>query len=251
MTNMTDPRPAAPLRRALVTGASGELGGAIARRLARDGFHVIAHANSRAEAAELLALQIQAGGGSAEAVCFDVTDRAACEAVLLPLLEVAPIQVLVNNAGLHDDGVFPALREEQWHRVIDVSLNGFFNVTQPLTMPMIRTRWGRVINISSVAGLMGNRGQTNYAAAKGALNSATKALSLELASRGITVNAVAPGIIASPMTARAFDEKAIAQLVPAKRAGTADEVAALVAFLASDEAAYITGQVISINGGMA
>jgi 3-oxoacyl-[acyl-carrier protein] reductase len=239
------------LRRALVTGASGEIGSAIARRLARDGFHVILHANSRPDAVELLALQLKAAGGSAEAVCFDVTDRAACEAVLLPLAELAAIQVVVNNAGLHDDAVFPAMREEQWHRVIDVSLHGFFNVTQPLVMPMIRTRWGRVINISSVAGVMGNRGQTNYAAAKGALNSATKALSLELASRGITVNAVAPGIIASPMAAQAFDDKTIAQLVPAKRAGKADEVAALVGFLAGDEAGYITGQVISINGGMA
>jgi 3-oxoacyl-[acyl-carrier protein] reductase len=240
-----------PLRRALVTGASGEIGSAIARRLARDGFHVILHANSRPEAVELLALQLKAAGGSAEAVCFDVTDRAACDAALLPLAEVAAIQVVVNNAGLHDDAVFPAMRDAQWHRVIDVSLHGFFNVTQPLVMPMIRTRWGRVINISSVAGVMGNRGQTNYAAAKGALNSATKALSLELASRGITVNAVAPGIIASPMAAQAFDDKTIAQLVPAKRAGQPDEVAALVGFLAGDEAGYITGQVISINGGMA
>jgi len=237
-------------RRALITGASGELGGAIARRLARDGFHVIAHANSRPEAVELLALQLKAAGGSAEAVCFDVTNRGACETALAALTDAGAIQVVVNNAGLHDDAVFPAMREEQWQRVIDVSLNGFFHVTQPLVMPMIRTRWGRIINISSVAGVMGNRGQTNYAAAKGALNSATKALSLELASRGITVNAVAPGIIASPMTAQAFDDKAIAQLVPAKRAGKADEVAALVGFLAGDEAGYITGQVISINGGM-
>jgi 3-oxoacyl-[acyl-carrier protein] reductase len=139
----------------------------------------------------------------------------------------------------------------QWQGVIDVSVNGFFNVTQPLTMPMIRTRWGRIINISSVAALTGNRGQVNYAAAKGALNSATKALSLELASRGITVNAVAPGIIDSGMAEGTFDPKVIDSIVPMKRAGSADEVAALVAFLASTDAGYITGQVISINGGMA
>jgi 3-oxoacyl-[acyl-carrier protein] reductase len=138
----------------------------------------------------------------------------------------------------------------QWHRVIDLSVNGFYNVTQPLLLPMIRTRWGRVISISSVTALTGNRGQVNYAAAKGALNAATKALSLEVASRGITVNAVAPGIISTGMGDGAFDDAAIADLVPMKRAGRAEEVANLVGFLASEEAAYITGQVISINGGM-
>ena len=238
-------------RRALVTGASGELGRAIARRLARDGAHVIVHANSRLEAAETLAEELRVSGGSAQAVAFDVTDRAATHGAIEALVQSAPIQILVNNAGIHDDGVFPALRESQWDRVISVSLDGFFNVTQPLMMPMIRSRWGRVINISSVAAIMGNRGQVNYAAAKGALNSATKALALEVASRGITVNAVAPGVIASPMAAAAFDAKAIAQLVPAKRAGTPEEVAALVGFLAGEEAGYITGQVVSINGGMA
>lgn len=238
-------------RRALVTGASGELGRAIARRLARDGAHLIVHANSRLEAAEALAEELRAAGGSAEAIAFDVTDRAAAHAAIEALVQSAPIQILVNNAGIHDDGVFPALRESQWDRVISVSVDGFFNVTQPLMMPMIRSRWGRVINISSIAAIMGNRGQVNYAAAKGALNSATKALALEVASRGITVNAVAPGIIASPMADAAFDAEAIARLVPAKRAGTPDEVAALVGFLASDEAGYITGQVVSINGGMA
>lgn len=237
-------------RRALVTGASGALGGAIARRLARDGLHVIVHANTRLEAAAALAEDIAATGGSAEAVAFDVTDRAAARAALERLLEGGPVQVLVNNAGVHDDGVFPALREQQWQRVIATSLDGFFHVTQPLMMPMIRTRWGRVINISSVAGVAGNRGQVNYAAAKGALNSAAKALSLEVASRGITVNAVAPGIISSPMADAVFDPAAIAQMVPAKRAGSPEEVAALVGFLAGDEAGYITGQVISINGGM-
>jgi 3-oxoacyl-[acyl-carrier protein] reductase len=139
---------------------------------------------------------------------------------------------------------------QQWHGVIDLSVNGFYNVTQPLMLPMIRTRWGRVITISSVTALMGNRGQVNYAAAKGALNAATKALSLEVASRGITVNAVAPGIIATGMGDGAFDAAAIADMVPMKRAGSAEEVAGLVAFLASEEAGYITGQIISINGGM-
>jgi 3-oxoacyl-[acyl-carrier protein] reductase len=239
------------MKRALVTGGSGDLGSAIARRLARDGLHVIVHANARLAAAETIAQEIRAAGGSAEAVAFDVTDAQASATALEGLLEAGPIQVLVNNAGIHDDAVFPGMRAEQWHRVIDVSLHGFFHVTQPLTMPMIRTRWGRIISISSVAAVMGNRGQANYAAAKGALHGASKSLSLELASRGITVNVVAPGVIASAMTDRVFDKDAIARIVPAKRAGTADEVAALVAFLAGPDAGYISGQVISINGGMA
>jgi 3-oxoacyl-[acyl-carrier protein] reductase len=238
------------MKRALVTGASGGLGRAIAQRLARDGFHVIVHANSRLAAATSLADEIVATGASAQAVAFDITDRPATHAACAELLEAGPIQVIVNNAGTHDDAAFPALRESQWQGVIDVSLNGFFNVTQPLTMPMIRTRWGRIINISSVASLAGNRGQVNYAAAKGALNSATKALSLELASRGITVNAVAPGIIESGMAEGTFDKAMIERMVPMKRTGRAEEVAALVAFLASDDAGYISGQVISINGGM-
>ena len=238
------------MKRALVSGASGGLGRAIATRLARDGLHVIVHANSRLEAAQALVDELIAAGGSAEAVAFDLTDRDATQAACTRLLEGGPIQVLVNNAGTHADAAFPALREDQWREVIDVSLNGFFNLTQPLTMPMIRTRWGRIINISSVAALTGNRGQVNYAAAKGALNSATKSLSLELASRGITVNAVAPGIIESGM-AEGFDKAVIERMVPMKRAGRADEVAALVGFLASEEAGYISGQVISINGGMA
>jgi 3-oxoacyl-[acyl-carrier protein] reductase len=239
------------MKRALVTGGSGDLGSAIARRLARDGLHVIVHANGRLAAAEEVAQAIRADGGSAEAVAFDVTDAQATSAALEHLLEAGPIQVVVNNAGIHDDAVFPGMRVEQWRRVIDVSLHGFFHVTQPLTLPMARTRWGRIISISSVAAVMGNRGQANYAAAKAALHGASKSLSLELASRGITVNVVAPGIIASAMADKAFDKGAIAQMVPAKRAGKPDEVAALVAFLAGDEAGYISGQVISINGGMA
>jgi len=241
---------AAGKKRALVTGGSGGIGAALCRRLAADGFHVLVHANSQLAAAQTLCAGIAADGGSAEACAFDITDAAITGEALAGLLETGPIQVVVNNAGIHDDAVFPGMQAAQWHRVIDVSLHGFFNVTQPLVMPMIRTRWGRIINITSVAGITGNRGQANYAAAKGALHAATRTLSLELASRGITVNAVAPGIIDTAMSEGSFDAKAIAQVVPAKRAGRPEEVAGLVSYLASDEAGYVTGQVISINGGM-
>jgi len=237
-------------KRALITGASGALGAAMAERLARDGATVLLHANSRPEAVEQLAAAIVAAGGRAECHVFDLRSDDDCRVACERMLEGGPVQIVVNNAGVHDDAVLPGMRAEQWHKVIDVSLNGFFRVTQPLLLPMMRTRWGRVLNISSVSALTGNRGQVNYAAAKGALNSATKALSLEVASRGVTVNAIAPGIIASPMADAVFDAQTIAQLVPAKRAGTPEEVAALVGFLASDDSGYITGQVISINGGM-
>lgn len=235
---------------ALVTGGSGGIGTAICQRLAADGCHVYIHAHRGLSAAATLASAIRAEGGSAEVLSFDVTDGPAVSAVLTPIVEQRPIQVLVNNAGIHDDAVFPGMRAEQWHRVIDVSLNGFFNVTQPLMMPMIRSRWGRIINVSSIAALTGNRGQVNYSAAKGALNSATRSLALEVASRGITVNAVAPGIIDIPLGEPVFDAQAIDRLVPMKRAGTPGEVADLVGFLASPQAAYITGQIISINGGI-
>jgi 3-oxoacyl-[acyl-carrier protein] reductase len=237
-------------RRALVTGGSGGIGAAICERLAADGHQVIVHANRGLEKAQALVEKIVAAGGSAEAVAFDITDRAATAAALEALVEVAPIQILVNNAGIHDDAVFPGMTGEQWDRVIDVSLNGFFNVTQPLTMPMMRTRWGRIVSVSSVAAVAGNRGQVNYAAAKGALHAASKSLALELASRGVTVNVVAPGLIATGMIEGSFDADAVKRMVPMQRVGQPAEVAHLVAFLASDQAGYISGQVISINGAM-
>jgi 3-oxoacyl-[acyl-carrier protein] reductase len=236
--------------RALVTGGSGGIGAAIGRRLGAMGYFVYVHAHRNTSAAAAVVDDIVIAGGQAAAVQFDLTDAAMTRTAVEGLLEQGPVQVLVNNAGIHDDAVFPGMSAAQWHRVINLSVNGFYNVTQPLMLPMIRTRWGRIISLSSVTALIGNRGQVNYAAAKGALNAATKALSLEVASRGITVNAVAPGIIAAGMGDSAFDAAAIADLVPMKRAGTAEEVASLVGFLASEEAAYISGQVISINGGM-
>jgi len=238
------------MKRALVTGGSGGIGSAICKRLAQDGLHVIVHANRGRDKAQAVCDAIVADGGSAEVSVFDITDADATKAALEQLSEIGPIQVLVNNAGIHSDAVFPGMSPKQWHDVIDVSLHGFFNVTQPLTMPMIRTRWGRIINISSVAAVAGNRGQVNYSAAKGALHSATKSLALEVASRGITVNAVAPGIIATDMIDGTFDDKLIQNMVPMKRAGKPEEVADLIAFLASEQSGYISGQIISINGGM-
>ncbi|MEN6587444.1 MAG: 3-oxoacyl-ACP reductase FabG [Sulfuricella sp.] len=239
------------MKRALVTGGSGAIGAAVCRALAADGLHVVVHANSRLDTAQALAEEIRTAGGSAEAVCFDVADAAASAVAVEKLLQDGPVQVLVNNAGIHRDGILAGMSQEQWHSVIDVSLNGFFNVTQPLLLPMLRTRWGRIVNMASIAGVMGNRGQANYAAAKAGLIGATKSLAQEVASRNVTVNAIAPGIILSPMIEDAFPPETISSLVPMKRAGHPEEVADLVSFLASDKAAYISGQVISINGAMA
>lgn len=239
------------MKRALVTGGSGDIGAAICQRLAADGLHVIVHAASRPERAEEVVQQIKAAGGAATSICFDITDSDASREAVEGLLSDGPIQVLVSNAGIHSDAPLAGMSSEQWHNVIDVSLHGFYNVCQPLLLPMMGTRWGRVIAISSIAGVMGNRGQANYAAAKAGLHGAIKSLSQELASRKVTANVVAPGIIQGSMTEEVFDKKTIRSLVPAGRAGAPQEVADLVAFLASEQASYISGQVININGGMA
>lgn len=237
--------------RALVTGGSGAIGSAICRRLADAGHHVIVHANSRPEKADAVRDRIQENGCSAESVCFDVANCDAAESALKGLLESGAIQILIHSAGVHDDAPLAGMSHDQWRRVIDVSLNGFYNVSKPLLLPMMSKRWGRVIAMSSVAGVVGNRGQANYAAAKAGLHGVVKSLSHELASRGITANAIAPGIIASPMTEDQFDAALIKKLVPAQRAGKPEEVAALVKFLCTEDAGYITGQVISVNGGIA
>ncbi len=238
-------------KRALVTGGSGAIGSAICRKLAAEGYTVIVHAHGQRAAAESVATQIQKRGGIASVETFDVADGAAAGQALQGLLTAGPIQVVVNNAGIHDDAPMAGMTQDQWTHVIGVSLHGFFNVTQPLLLPMIGTRWGRIISISSLAGVIGNRGQVNYAAAKAGLHGASKSLAIELGSRGITVNVVAPGLIESEATREAFTPEQVATLIPMKRVGTPDEVAALVSFLASEQAGYITGQVIGINGGVA
>jgi 3-oxoacyl-[acyl-carrier protein] reductase len=242
--------------RALVTGASRGIGAAIAKRLAADGFPVIVHYRSgETQAREVLAA-IEVAGGKGELVRFDVADHVESKAAIEKLLEgEKPIGVVVNNAGVTADAPFPAMDHDGWTKVIRTSLDGFYNVTQPLSMPMVRLRWGRIIQITSVSGVIGNRGQVNYSAAKAGLIGATKALALEMAKRNITVNAVAPGPVEGEMFQAALAQgtplEKVLEHIPMRRIATAEEVAAAVSFLASDDAGYITGQVLGVNGGMA
>jgi 3-oxoacyl-[acyl-carrier protein] reductase len=239
------------MKRALVTGASRGIGAHIARRLARDGFHVIVNYASNATRANEVVDEIRTQGGSAEALGFDVRDAKAVNDALEKLaVDPEPISVLVNNAGIALDAPFPTLDREAWESVTRTTLDGFYNVTQPLVMPMARKRWGRIVNIASVSGVIGNRGQVNYSAAKAGLIGATRSLAQELAKRGVTVNAVAPGLIETDMIASAPVEEILPH-IPMRRLGKPEEVAALVGFLVSPEASYITGQVIGINGGLA
>ncbi len=235
------------MKRALVTGGASPLGAAICRRLATDGLHVVIHAHAGLARAEALAAELP----HAEALSCDLADIPATEAAMLRLLDGGPIQVVVHNAGTHDDVPMAGMRPDQWLGVIGVSLNGFYATLRPLLLPMMGTRWGRIVAVSSVTALLGNRGQVNYGAAKAGLIGAVRSLSREVASRGVTANAVAPGVIASPAVDAALDARRIAEIVPMKRAGRPEEVADLIGFLASDQAGYITGQAISINGGMA
>ena len=235
----------------LVTGGSGDIGGAICAALARDGWRVIVHANANRDRAEAVAGQVRESGGEAEVATFDVTDAAATRTAIEGLLQGGAIHALVHNAGIHDDAPLAGMSEDQWRRVIDVSLHGFFHATQPLLLPMARARFGRIVAVSSVAAQIGNRGQVNYAAAKSALHGAAKSLAREMASRGITVNVVAPGIIEGRLTEALFSPEHVKAMIPAARIGTPAEVAGVVAFLCSDVAGYVNGQVIGVNGGMA
>ena len=240
------------MKYALITGASRGLGKAIALRLAKDGFAVIINYQSNREAAEDTLKQVQEAGGTGELLPFNVADPQAIETALESWSEKHSddyISVLVNNAGIRQDNLMVFMQEEQWNNVLDTTLNGFFYITRRLLKDMMTHRNGRIINMASLSGLKGLPGQTNYSAAKAALIGATKALAQEVAARKVTVNAIAPGFIASDMT-KDLDEAELKKLIPLGRFGKPEEVAALTSFLASDDAAYITGQVISINGGL-
>ncbi len=238
-------------RVALVTGASRGIGAAIARELAAAGCHVLVNYRSDERGANEVKDGIVAAGGEATLLPFDVSDAAETGAALAFWSEGdRAIDVVVNNAGVVKDAPFPTLALEDWERVTRTSLDGFFNVTRPLVMPMVRRRWGRIVNISSLAGLVGNRGQVNYSAAKAGLIGATRSLAKEVAKRNVTVNAVAPGLIDTDML-KQIPVDDLTKMIPMRRLGLPSEVAKLVRFLASDDAAYITGQVITIDGGLA
>jgi 3-oxoacyl-[acyl-carrier protein] reductase len=236
--------------RALVTGASRGIGAAIAEALAAAGHPVIVNFRGDQAGADAVAEKIRAAGGTVTLARFDVADAAASAAAMAEILaDPAPLGVVVNNAGVARDNPLPALEREDWDLVLRTTLDGFYNVTRPAIMPMVRRRWGRIINMSSVSAVLGNRGQVAYAAAKAGIIGATKSLALELARRNITVNAVAPGLIETDMIKDVPLEHVMPR-IPAQRLGQPHEVAAVVAFLASDAASYVTGQVIGINGGM-
>jgi 3-oxoacyl-[acyl-carrier protein] reductase len=237
--------------RALITGGSRGIGAAIAEALAEAGHPIILNYRSNQAAAEAVKAKIVAAGGEVELCPFDVTKEAETRGAIAKLLDdPRPIGVLVNNAGITHDGAFPTLEPEAWDSVMKTSLWGFYNVTQPLVMPMVSRRFGRIINLTSVSGLIGNRGQVNYSAAKAGLIGATKALAQEVAKRGVTVNAVAPGLIETDMI-RDVPTDQVLPHIPMRRLGQPREVADLVAFLASEKAGYITAQVIGISGGLA
>ncbi len=243
--------PTTSSRHVLVTGASGRLGRAIALRLALDGFHITVHCHRKFDEALAVCEAIRSGGGSADWIAFDVSDRDEAQSKLEAWVTThGPFYGIVCNAGITRDGAFPALSGEDWDQVLGVGLDGFFNVVHPLILPMIKTRkGGRIVCISSVSGVVGNRGQVNYSAAKAGLIGAAKALAVEVASRGITVNCVAPGLIESELVDETVLERAL-QAIPMDRVGQPEDVAAAVGFLFSDGANYITRQVIGVNGGL-
>ena len=239
-------------RRILITGASRGIGKAVALQLARDGFPVTLHCRSGVDEATAIQNDIRAAGGTAELLVFDVNDRESCKSMLEQDVEKnGAYWGIVCNAGITRDNAFPALSDEDWDSVISTSLNGFYNVVHPLVMPMVRAKQGgRIVAMASVSGVMGNRGQVNYSAAKAGVIGAAKALAVELASRKITVNCVAPGLIETDMTRDVPLDEAL-KTIPMQRVGQPEEVAGLVGFLMSDAAGYITRQVIGVNGGIA
>lgn len=237
------------MKHALITGGASPIGAAISRRLASDGHHVIIHANANAPAADALVAEINDAGGSAESLVLDLTAGEAAMQRLEARASEHPVQILVHNAGLHRDMPFAGMDLDDWNTVLDVNLSGLFIALRPLIMPMMRSRWGRVIAVSSLTAVTGNRGQTNYAAAKGGYLAFAKSLTREYASRGITANVVAPGLIATPATEAMENFDALRALCPARRAGTPEDVAGIIGFLASEHSGYISGQMIAVDGG--